>query len=893
MEKKGFTMVELLATILIIGIVSGIGIVSVMNLRDNQREKFNKSQQQMFLETARTYFSENKQYLPQKPLGIEYVTLKELMESNYITEEFVDYDKQPFNNDSKVTVQRIGNGNYAYNCILITADGTVIESEQAKLKVSFTYENLKGNLRKLGDNHYTNSSPIVTVNVRTTNSVKIGAYEYKIYQGGRELKQSEVKYLKKGGEASKEIKIQLNVEEYTDNNYKIKIIFHDMNAHEISKSTETIVIDRIAPTKPTLENKYENKWINKGYTITGRTEDKISGIEKWQYKDTTGTYKDYDDSAKKVFTTPKFSKEQNEKVYVRACDNAGNCSEAATSMIKIDLTPPEDPTLTNPYENKWINKSYSIDGKSVDKLSGIANWEYSYTPSKGYTKYEKSASITFKTPNIEGEMEKTIYIRACDYAGNCSKYATSNIKIDKTKPNCLVSGGSNTWINATSKTSYRTITAKCEDTGSVKSECVTEPFSQKYSTDMNISTAGALGNNKGGTVKDKAGNERDCPANQIVKIDKKIPTVSLNVSSQKSNYNTAMANLSATASDTGGSGLASYCKSKTNNVNSCSWISNSSANISTTLAASNSLDGSTNTIYVWVKDNAGNVSKVSSKGYNVYKDCSNPIDNGSFSCGSYGTCSNVCGGGTKYATKTQPRKDAKTGNACQSVVTANGCPQSCGGATGWQLTSAPGFGACSVTCGGGTQSRTLGYTSYSTEPGYTSTVCNTTSVVESQACNTQSCCTGPTTTYSSWSGCSASVGVGSKSRTVTTTQCDGSQSSYVDSKRCTSRSGAKDTCYVGNTIYNTNVHWPYKTYDGIRDCTKETKGYWIYCTIDGKLWTHLNKNSKVSPDPQWACPGITIKDGYATINGKKYKQINDSGNFWQDCSNSCYHGTCK
>ena len=73
LNRKGFTMPELLATIVIIGILSTIGIVTVVNIRENQRVKFNETQNQTFVETAKTYFNDNRSLLPQTPLSSEYV----------------------------------------------------------------------------------------------------------------------------------------------------------------------------------------------------------------------------------------------------------------------------------------------------------------------------------------------------------------------------------------------------------------------------------------------------------------------------------------------------------------------------------------------------------------------------------------------------------------------------------------------------------------------------------------------------------------------------------------------------------------------------------------------------------------------------------------------------
>ena len=76
-----------------------------------------------------------------------------------------------------------------------------------------------------------------------------------------------------------------------------------------------------------------------------------------------------------------------------------------------------------------------------------------------------------------------------------------------------------------------------------------------------------------------------------------------------------------------------------------------------------------------------------------------------------------------------------------------------------------GWSGCSASCGGGSQSRTGTQTC---KDGYgTGYVCSTTTVSGSQSCNTQGCCSSTYISgYGGWSGCSASCGGGSQSRAI-------------------------------------------------------------------------------------------------------------------------------
>lgn len=124
----------------------------------------------------------------------------------------------------------------------------------------------------------------------------------------------------------------------------------------------------------------------------------------------------------------------------RACDKAGNCTTYLNlQFIKVDTKPPTQPTVKVIKDNKWLHKGYSFVLTSIDKTSGIEHFEYTYNPNitnvgtdkyKEWIKYENSTSNTFTTPQFTNIKNKTIYFRACDKAGNCSKRVAVSVKKD-------------------------------------------------------------------------------------------------------------------------------------------------------------------------------------------------------------------------------------------------------------------------------------------------------------------------------------------------------------------------------------------------------------------------------------------------------------------------------
>ena len=140
----------------------------------------------------------------------------------------------------------------------------------------------------------------------------------------------------------------------------------------------------------------------------------------------------------------------------------------------------------------------------------------------------------------------------------------------------------------------------------------------------------------------------------------------------------------------------------------------------------------------------------------------------------FGACSKSCGGGTRSQTYTVTTAAANGGSACPHTngqvdtqqCNTQGCPVNCVGS--WS-----GFGGCSKSCGGGTQSRTYTVTTAAANGG--SACPHTNGQVDTQTCNTQACPVNCVGSWSGFGGCSKSCGTGTQSQTysVTTAAANG------------------------------------------------------------------------------------------------------------------------
>ena len=81
--KKGFTIIELIVTIVIIAIIGGIGVVAYNNIFDASSKNYYQTVEQSLLLSGSEYFEKNRDELPIK--GYNVVTLDNLEDDNYIS----------------------------------------------------------------------------------------------------------------------------------------------------------------------------------------------------------------------------------------------------------------------------------------------------------------------------------------------------------------------------------------------------------------------------------------------------------------------------------------------------------------------------------------------------------------------------------------------------------------------------------------------------------------------------------------------------------------------------------------------------------------------------------------------------------------------------------------
>ena len=111
--KKGFTLVELLAVIIILGIILIIAVPNILGIINDSRINSVVKSKDMFINSTRSYISSNSDILPSELGSFITITLSDLQDLGYIDEIKSPYKEG--NCTGYITVLNTGEGTFSYN----------------------------------------------------------------------------------------------------------------------------------------------------------------------------------------------------------------------------------------------------------------------------------------------------------------------------------------------------------------------------------------------------------------------------------------------------------------------------------------------------------------------------------------------------------------------------------------------------------------------------------------------------------------------------------------------------------------------------------------------------------------------------------------------------------
>ena len=116
MNKKGFTLTEILAVLVILGVVMVIAIPSVSNLQDKFKARYYEKLDDTVISAAKTYFKDNKDKVPKQDVGATALSLNGLVTKKYL-ESIYPYNNKTDQCKGYVVLLKVKEQNQYYSCM--------------------------------------------------------------------------------------------------------------------------------------------------------------------------------------------------------------------------------------------------------------------------------------------------------------------------------------------------------------------------------------------------------------------------------------------------------------------------------------------------------------------------------------------------------------------------------------------------------------------------------------------------------------------------------------------------------------------------------------------------------------------------------------------------------
>ena len=444
-KNKGFTMVELLAVIIILGIISTLAIAGINGILKRTKKSYLDGQNQMVVLAGKTYYSDHRSKLPKVIGPIHEVKLETLVDLKYI-EPVKDDEGNPCiisadGKESTVYVQKVSKEEYKYRGYLYC------NGEE-----SGVYDKTPPNVILTPPKTTTISKKPLTVTLKAEDEEGVLSYRYIIYKDGKEYKDTGYKNYKK--------KVEIVLKE--TGKYTIKAYAYDNagNRGSTEGGIYEIKIEKPNCNKVTISagvnplDKNNHGWTKENIKVTVNRGD--SSIESWSLKDNGKTIIKKTASASKKTTLTTEGK--HTLTFVGYNAEGASCT-AASVEYGIDKTPPKlEVALTkskggNYTAGTWYSGEVTAKGTGIDKYSPVT---VSYTVggvdakngTTGKTAKPGTALQVSLNRNIVAEGKSSIKYKVEDDAGNSITGTNYGVWLDRTPPTKpSLSGNPGKWVN--------------------------------------------------------------------------------------------------------------------------------------------------------------------------------------------------------------------------------------------------------------------------------------------------------------------------------------------------------------------------------------------------------------------------------------------------------------
>ena len=387
--KKGFSLVELLAVIVILGLISVIGISVTSNLVDLSKRKKMDSQKNTVTLSAQTYLQNNKNLVPKIIGETKVIKVSELRSMNYLTEDIKNEKGESCMEKSYVRVYKLSNSEYTYTTFLYCGNEEIpTEQDVPTPKVEAKFSDSTGKIKDENLNNVSDAYLYIELNAASEEEIQeykdngteivMDGYSFSIFvtKNGQKNEVYNSGSLSGGRKQkiiiNKKLNEYINVTDITELSLEVIAIntlggitnANTTISEHNDKSESTIYEDNVPPKCVKPDNPYsEGDWVNKNeYNKT-----------KLQRKLTVGCDDGTGSGCIRNYFTMSWPNDDDqygaEYVYIDVKDNAGNVSERNDDCkfrVNVDIKTP-DATVTA-FVGKQSNSNESSELAS--KISG-------------------------------------------------------------------------------------------------------------------------------------------------------------------------------------------------------------------------------------------------------------------------------------------------------------------------------------------------------------------------------------------------------------------------------------------------------------------------------------------------------------------------------------------
>lgn len=425
-KSKGFTLFELLGTIIILGIIASITTAVVLNANKEAEKQSVLITDQSLKIAARDLVNEilipnnYEWYIDPEDETREYIcfTAQALVNYGYLEKKQV---KDP---NQLIRVTRDKNTFVFINEMIVNND---FDCAGGFPYVVYTINGTKGNLYNKVQ-WYTSD---VVINVVPKPEVIIESYFYRL---------NGTTSNKINGATPTNVNINTNGKHtlYTEITGKFLNSNDERNPNR-DKMSITVNIDKVVPNVivKTSDNINSNDWHENGFKFNLSSNEKpISGIT--YYYSTTDKNVDVTKATALNGTSltieNKNTSLEGTKYYFKACSNAGLCGNVVEYIVRIDNTFLPAPTITPSdgiRSGVWHTKNFqlTIDYSSCENPYGCQLRYQAGSKPTFTTGYKYSQPLNAATDT----KSRTIYAVVCTNGGRCGPSTSYTIKLD-TKP---------------------------------------------------------------------------------------------------------------------------------------------------------------------------------------------------------------------------------------------------------------------------------------------------------------------------------------------------------------------------------------------------------------------------------------------------------------------------